>query len=312
MAAEFLSRGSAQRRLAEMAAAFMIAAGVIHLLIAPLHGAHALAHGWFHLASGVAQVAWGIAFWRKPTKLLVQVGIVLAGSLITLYGITRLMPAPFSNEIEAVEFYGIVSKLCEGIVVAVLSALLVVSATMRERRSAAWRTVVATLGAAILIGGLTYGVASAAQPLLPWLGEGAEVAATPASVVQHTEKSDNLQWLLGGIARPFQQGGEIAITGNVLASVTVNRSSDQRGEREIDLQLYHTTTANPIDDADVLTVTQMRYMDHGQFKTIALHSNGGHYLLPVKFAMPGEWQVEVEISTPGKYATLQLLIDVFD
>ncbi|MBI1800926.1 MAG: FixH family protein [Chloroflexi bacterium] len=289
------------------AAAFIIAAGVIHLLIAPLHGAHAPAHGWFHLLSGAAQVLWGIAFWRRPSIRLMRVGVLLAGSLITLYGVTRLWPAPFTHDIEEIDLYGIATKACEGLGVAALIALM---STAAARGTRARRSAMAILGAALMLGLFAYGAASAAEPLFPWLGEGLAGVASPTE--QAVGGNDNLQWALGGITQPFQPGAEIALTGDVLASVTVNRSAGQRGQREIDVQLYHTTTANPIDDADVQAVTQMRYMDHGQSKTIALRSSGGHYLLPVQFAMPGEYQVNIVINTAGKQTTLQLYFDLFE
>ncbi len=310
MKAVSLDQISNERAWVDSATICMIIAGLIHLYIAPLHGTHAPAHGWFHLASAVAQLVWGIAFWRKPSQSLMQFGIVLAGSLLTLYAITRFVPAPFTHDVEAVDLYGLVSKTCEALALASLTLLLRNGTTLRASRIPAWRSVALTLFSAVLLGGLTYGVANAAQPLLPWLGE-AEVPEVSASV-ESRATDDNPRWLIGGLAQPFEQGGEIGIAGDVLAKVSINAASGARGRRELDLSLYRGTPANPIDDSLVTALVQMRFMDHGTLKLVALHSDGGHYLLPVQFAMPGEWQVDIVIDTAGKQSTLQLLLDVFD
>ncbi|MCQ3980642.1 MAG: hypothetical protein DPW09_45120, partial [Anaerolineae bacterium] len=45
-------------------------AGLVHLLIAPAHYAHAPAHGLFFAAAGIVQCIWAVAFWRRPSLAL--------------------------------------------------------------------------------------------------------------------------------------------------------------------------------------------------------------------------------------------------
>jgi hypothetical protein len=79
----------------------------------------------------------------------------------------------------------------------------------------------------------------------------------------------------------------------------------------VDLYLYRQTPTDPID-ATVQAAARMLYMDHGIFRPVILRGDKGHYVLPIQFPMPGEWQVDVEIGVAGKQATLQVLMDVFD
>ena len=146
-----------------------IIAGIIHLVLVPGHVEHAPAHGLFFLLVGLAQIVWGIMVWRQPTFQLYYIGAVMAGWLIVLYGVTRWLPAPFSHGPEGIEAIDIVCKLCEG--VGMLSLLIVIfqGLVFHASRFNAWRTISLILLISFLAAFATYGVARAAEPILPWL-----------------------------------------------------------------------------------------------------------------------------------------------
>ena len=75
----------------------MLAAGLIHLAIAPLHWGHAPAHGIFFILSGLAQITWGRHLLAQTRTMMQYVGVMMARGLITLYVITRLLPAPLAT-----------------------------------------------------------------------------------------------------------------------------------------------------------------------------------------------------------------------
>jgi hypothetical protein len=45
----------------------MLVAGVIHLIIAPIHYEHAPAHDLFFAVAGMVQVVLGLLIWRRPS-----------------------------------------------------------------------------------------------------------------------------------------------------------------------------------------------------------------------------------------------------
>jgi len=157
------------RSLLLWSAVMSILAGIIHLVLVPRHIEHAPAHGLFFLVVGLAQMIWGIMAWRQPAFRLYYIGAVMAGWLIFLYGVTRWLPAPFSHGPEAIETIDIVCKLCEGIGMISLLILIFQGLVFHASRFTAWRTISAILLISFLAAFVTYGVARAAEPILPWL-----------------------------------------------------------------------------------------------------------------------------------------------
>ena len=92
-----MERDQLTKNLVASSALMMVLAGIIHLWIIPDHWAHALAHGLFFLLVGIIQIVWGIAVWRNPSIRMYYIGVMMAGWLIVLYGITRWLPAPFGQ-----------------------------------------------------------------------------------------------------------------------------------------------------------------------------------------------------------------------
>lgn len=313
------------------ASVFMIAAGLIHLLIAPLHWAHAPAHGLFFALSGLAEVAWGIAFWRKPSPVMNRIGVVMAGGLITLWVITRLLPAPFGDEPGGIEIIGITSKLMEGLGLAALVGLSVSGATSRKVKISKWLEVEKFTAASLMVGGLIYQIAVVAEPFFPELGESSTPTAAASAVnpvseaitnsppVENTSGEisssnstpDDLQLVVAGFASPFVNGSEVPVAGDLMAQLTVTPGEERYG-RNLELYLYHQTSSKPLTDATVKGVANMRFMDHGTFYQMALNLDNGYYILLLPFPMPGEWHLDLEILAPDTPGTIQLDINLFE
>ena len=147
-----------------------IAAGIIHLWIVPEHLEHALPHGILFLIVGVAQIIWGIAVWRRPSSRLYYVGVLMAGWLIVLYAITRVLPAPFGHGPEAIQTIDLICKFCEGLAMVSLAILIFQGLILNAGRVAAWRAVTLIVLFSSISGFATYGIARAAETVgLPWL-----------------------------------------------------------------------------------------------------------------------------------------------
>jgi hypothetical protein len=140
----------------------MLVAGMIHFIVIPHHWEHAPAHVIAMGVIGVLEVIWAILYWLRPSRLLAQVGVILAVSLIALWAITRIAPAPFTNEAEEVDFSGVFTKTLEAISDAALPAVVVSAAPEVGADRAARRTVISVLLAAGV-----YEVARATQSLFP-------------------------------------------------------------------------------------------------------------------------------------------------
>ena len=312
-------QSSDESRLVGSAAAGMMFAGVVHLAIAPVHWSHSPAHGLFHLLSGLVEIVWAIAFWRRPSTLSLQIGVVIAGALITLWTITRFLPAPFTHEAEEIDLFGIVIKLVEGWGMICLLLLIVFSMSVRQTKTPLWRAVTQSLAIAVVGGGLTYYFAMAVEPLAPWLAGRDTIQDVKQNVVTTTSQSsvgrnvntDNLQWVVGGIPSAIRNGSPIPVTGDVLIEIMIS-PGDVRYTRSADLYLHHQTTSKPIEDAKVEAVGSMRFMEHGTFRQVALPSGEGHYYLDLPFIMSGEWQLELKVSLSGQPRTIYIFIDIFN
>ncbi len=281
-------------------------AGLIHLVIAVLHGSHGPAHDGFHLLAFGSQVALAAMLWRRPSRRRIQFALALVGGMLAFYALASLLPAPFPTTPEDVGVFGITSIACEALAGLILSAQLVLSGGARGDRTAVWSRLLTSLWAAALLGGVAYSLAGAAQRPAPL----APPAVAPAAVRPAAAGPDQLYWMSGGVPRPFGQGAPLAVAGDVSAAVTVNRSADQPAERDVQLQLYRATPADAVDNAVVSAVVHMGNMEHGTFKVDALHSAGGQYVLPIKFSMPGEWQADISIDANGEPSSLQLWLDL--
>lgn len=206
-------------------------AGVIHLGIAPIHYAHAPAHGIFFAAAGIAEILWALAFWRRPSLRLYHTGLALAGGLVVLWAITRALPAPFGHGPEMIEARGVVCKLSELIGLLALVLLALQGRLPGEVKWPLWRVAGEALALALVVGWASWGIGYAATPWLPALGpqeavlheEHAHESSTPATEAHlheehgHEAESSGTAVASGALriegawARPGDAGGISAV-----------------------------------------------------------------------------------------------------
>lgn len=120
-----------------------------------------------------------------------------------------------------------------------------------------------------------------------------------------TPDGDTLQLVVGGVPRPFSSGESIPIAGDVSARVTVSAPDTTPYYRSVEVYLYHEGDSSPVSGADIQARVHMLYMDHGTAQPEVVKGDAGHYLVPVQFAMAGEWELDVTIATadtPGVFA----------
>ena len=93
------------------ASALLIADGVLHLYAIGDHLSHP-PYPWFFLGFGIAQ--FGLAFlllWERPSVLLLAT--LATVGLIAVYIASRIVAPPFSDQPEAIEVLGVLSKIVE-------------------------------------------------------------------------------------------------------------------------------------------------------------------------------------------------------
>jgi hypothetical protein len=153
-------------------------------LVAPAHWQHAQAHGIFFFAAGLVEIAWSIAYLRKPSRGLTYFGVGMAAMLLALWLLTRALPAPFGHGHEVVDTWAVVCKVSELVGVVALGLLAFQTLQEGTGRRASARTLAISAVLGISLGLLTYVGARAAEPLLPSLAASAE-----AGTHEHQEES---------------------------------------------------------------------------------------------------------------------------
>ena len=145
----------------------ILSAGLIHFIVAPEHFGHSPAHGIFFVIAGIAEIAWGVAFWRKPNRILYTFGLFMTGGLVTLWAVTRVLPAPFAGSPGDIEFWGLYSKIAELMVIAALIAMSHAGEIDGlDPKPNLWRLLFSAIFLAALSGTLLF---RAAEPWLPSL-----------------------------------------------------------------------------------------------------------------------------------------------
>jgi len=174
-------------------------AGLIHLAVAPMHYAHAPAHGIFFAAVGIVEILWALAFWRRPLPGLYYVGLAAAGGLVVLWAITRALPAPFGHGPEAIEAGGLVCKVSELTGVIALGMLALRGQLPGIARRPAWRVAGEALALALIMGWGSWGVGYAATLWWPALG--------PQEAVLHEGHAHDQEAMGGHNEWPHSLGG---------------------------------------------------------------------------------------------------------
>src|SRR3990172_5445459 len=187
-----MQQNTMTKNLVAWSALMTALAGVIHLWIIPEHWAHAPAHGLFFLVVGIAQIIWGIVLWRRPSTRLYYIGVLMAGWLIFLYGITRWLPAPFGHGPEGIDTISLVCKLCEALGMVTLGILIFQGLLLNAGRFVAWRALALSILVAFLAAFGTYGVARAAEPIFPSLSARVEEQLHDESAPEEVHQDESM------------------------------------------------------------------------------------------------------------------------
>lgn len=110
-----------------------------------------------------------------------------------------------------------------------------------------------------------------------------------------------------GVTAPFANGSTVA-AGDLDVEVFLSPYPPVR-EGSIDLYVTDRAARAPVEGSGVRIVFDM-YMPHGQIKAEAMPMGGGHYLVPYKLVMPGEWRVDLALTSARGEAALGLIFKV--
>ncbi len=107
--------------------------------------------------------------------------------------------------------------------------------------------------------------------------------------------------------RPITNGQAIAV-GEVTVEVFVAPYPPQR-EGSIDIYVRDRATGKPVEGNAVRIAFDM-YMPHGNIGADVLPTGGGHFLVPYKLVMPGEWRADIAITRGGSMASLAVIFRI--
>ncbi|MBE7550450.1 MAG: hypothetical protein HS126_05170 [Anaerolineales bacterium] len=144
-------------------------AGLVHLLIAPAHYAHAPVHGLFFAVAGIVQCAWAVTFWRRPSLALYRVGLAISGGLVVLWLLTLALPAPFGgHDAGTIDASVVVCKASELIGLIALVALMLQGGKLAAGSSlSAPRLMSEALLVSLIVGAVFFGAGKAVEPMFP-------------------------------------------------------------------------------------------------------------------------------------------------
>ncbi|HET7009252.1 MAG TPA: hypothetical protein VFI11_00630 [Anaerolineales bacterium] len=230
----------------------MVGAGLMHFLILPEHVEHATGHAWFFAIAGALQVVWGAIGWRANRRVVDGLGMALAATLILLWGVTRVLPPPFSNLPEEIEGAGILSKSLEA---GAFAALLVAVRRERGMRLAAW-----AVGGAVVAAFALYAGGRLAGPLFPSLwAEQAEAGSSPSGVHTHVGgqrvRIDDKQagpWIVRVLTSPVPP-----VPGNFLVEVRVRQEDGGPTRKDVEVWIEARPDEGPAEVVRVAAVPEL-------------------------------------------------------
>lgn len=149
--------------------AMMALAGLVHLLIAPDHFAHAPAHGLFFAGIGFAQLVWVFLFWAFPTFVTWWLGLSLSGGVIVLWAATQLIVIPFAPGPEPIDSALLASKTSEWICFVALVMVAYQDRALNRRGESLPRLITSSIVWSLLMGAVYWGGGLLAEPFLPQL-----------------------------------------------------------------------------------------------------------------------------------------------
>jgi hypothetical protein len=92
-----------------------------------------------------------------------------------------------------------------------------------------------------------------------------------------------------------QLGDQVGITDALSASVRISASGG-RGRRLAEVRLFRTDDGNaPVDGATIAASVAMRAMPQMLFTEDVTPAGAGAYEIPLRFSMPGEWQLRLRV-----------------
>lgn len=154
-----------------LAAGLSVAAAALHLILAPDHAEHAPAHALTFIALAVLQLTWAALFLWRPQRWTLLAGLVLQVGSIALWGVTRVLRAPFTGHVEDVDVGGLATKGVELLDVVVLLAIAAdwPRALPSSPRLRGFLPTILAIFVALGGAGAAYGLGLAAEPLFPGL-----------------------------------------------------------------------------------------------------------------------------------------------
>jgi copper(I)-binding protein len=238
----------------------MVAAGVIHMVLAPDHYSHAPAHGIFFAIAGAVEMLWAIAFWRRTSRGLYAAGLAIAGGLIVLWAITRFAPAPFEGEPGLVDAGGILCKLSELAGFGALVGLALQGQVAGSARQSNGRVIASALALALISGIAAYGLGFAAEPLFPSLA-GQDHGHEEGGAGGHPAE---------GAEQGHLSGDEHS---SIEGQITIEHPWGRPGAAGQDSAVYF-TIHNPAGQADHLLGVATEVTPHAELHRTAIDANG--------------------------------------
>ncbi|HKZ51401.1 MAG TPA: FixH family protein [Dehalococcoidia bacterium] len=138
-------------------------------------------------------------------------------------------------------------------------------------------------------------------------GSGSSTQAAKAGQQNPWQKTALWVQEQGGQPQAFENGKTIAV-GDVNIEVFVAPYPPLR-EGSIDLYMTDKAMGKPVESSGPEIIFDM-YMPHGSIRTEALPTGGGHYLVPYKLVMPGEWRVDITISRSREVVAMAIIFRV--
>lgn len=117
-----------------------------------------------------------------------------------------------------------------------------------------------------------------------------------------------VMWVeLDGVAKPFENGGRVTV-GAIVVEIFMAPFPPLR-EGSIDLYLTEKGTGRPVSGNTLRILFDMD-MPHGSIRAEALPTGGGHFLVPYKLVMPGQWRIDITIAKDSSLAEFALIFKV--
>jgi hypothetical protein len=116
-----VDRVAGGRDVTLVTAAAAVAAGLVHLVVLPVHLRESLLYGAFFAATAAAQIGWAALVLVRPSRRLLTVGAAANAAVVLLWLLTRTVGIPLgpsAGEVESVSGLDLLATAAELAVVA--------------------------------------------------------------------------------------------------------------------------------------------------------------------------------------------------